>query len=94
MSCAWTVFDTWMNDRDPEFAEKAVAIIELLLNPPANGALYCVDEKNGHRCANAHRSRPARGAWPASTTRVRVRPPEALSIYWLASVSTTARCAA
>src|SRR6266851_2052918 len=44
---AWTVFDTWMNDRDPEFATKAVAIIELLLSPPTDGPLYCVDEKPG-----------------------------------------------
>src|SRR6202165_228596 len=42
---AWTVFDTWMNDRDPEFAEKAVAIIELLLSPPTDGPLFCFDEK-------------------------------------------------
>jgi len=36
-----------MNDRDPNFAEKAVAIIELLLSPPTDGPLYCVDEKPG-----------------------------------------------
>jgi hypothetical protein len=36
-----------MNDRDPEFATKAVAIIELLLNPPTDGPLFCVDEKPG-----------------------------------------------
>ena len=36
-----------MNDRDPEFVEKAVAIIELLLHPPTDGPLYCVDEKTG-----------------------------------------------
>lgn len=47
MSCVWTVFDTWMNDRDPNFAEKAVAIIELLLNPPSDGPLFCADEKTG-----------------------------------------------
>ncbi len=39
--------DTWMNDRDPEFATTAVAIIELLLNPPTDGPLFCVDEKPG-----------------------------------------------
>src|SRR6266550_8613908 len=39
--------DTWMNDRDPEFATKAVAIIELLLSPPTDGPLFCVDEKPG-----------------------------------------------
>ena len=36
-----------MNDRDPNFAEKAVAIIDLLLSPPTDGPLYCVDEKPG-----------------------------------------------
>jgi transposase len=36
-----------MNDRDPEFVEKAVAIIELLLTPPEDGPLVCVDEKTG-----------------------------------------------
>jgi DDE superfamily endonuclease len=36
-----------MNDRDPEFATKAVAAIELLLNPPTDGPLFCVDEKPG-----------------------------------------------
>src|ERR1700694_4331142 len=44
---AWTVFDTWMNDRDPNFADKAVAIIELLLSPPTDGPVFCVDEKPG-----------------------------------------------
>src|SRR3954467_11113515 len=44
---AWTVFDTWMKDRDPEFATKAVAVIELLLSPPSDGPLFCVDEKPG-----------------------------------------------
>ena len=36
-----------MNERDPEFATKAVAVIELLLNPPSDGPLFCVDEKPG-----------------------------------------------
>ena len=36
-----------MNDRDPRFAEKAVAIIELLLTPPTDGPLFCVDDKPG-----------------------------------------------
>ena len=36
-----------MNDRDPQFAEKAVAIIELLLTPPTDGPLFYVDDKPG-----------------------------------------------
>ena len=36
-----------MEERDPNFLEKAVGIIELLLDPPADGPLFCVDEKPG-----------------------------------------------
>ena len=36
-----------MNDRDPQVATKAVAIIDLLLSPPTDGPLFCVDEKPG-----------------------------------------------
>jgi len=36
-----------MNKRDPEFATKAVAVIELLLSPPTDGPLFCVDEMPG-----------------------------------------------
>ena len=45
--CAWTVFDSWMAERDPDFVPKAVAIIELQLHPPTDGPLFCVDEKTG-----------------------------------------------
>jgi hypothetical protein len=33
-----------MNERDPDFATNAVTVIELLLNPPTDGPLFCVDE--------------------------------------------------
>jgi hypothetical protein len=36
-----------MNQRDPDFVPKAVEIIELLLDPPPDGPLFCVDEKPG-----------------------------------------------
>jgi DDE superfamily endonuclease len=36
-----------MNDRDPEFAAKAAAVTELLLSPPTDDPLSCVDEKPG-----------------------------------------------
>ena len=36
-----------MDRRDPEFVPKAVAIIELELDPPADGPTFCVDEKTG-----------------------------------------------
>ena len=34
-----------MNERDPEFAAKAVAILDVLFQPPTDGPLFCVDEK-------------------------------------------------
>jgi transposase len=36
-----------MQERDPAFAAKAVAIIDLQLNPPTDGPTFCVDEKTG-----------------------------------------------
>ncbi len=44
---AWTAFDSWMAERDPDFAAKAVAIIDLELHPPTDGPTFCVDEKTG-----------------------------------------------
>jgi hypothetical protein len=35
-----------MASNDPEFEEKAAAIIGLYLNPPQNAAVFCVDEKS------------------------------------------------
>jgi hypothetical protein len=50
-----------MEERDPEFAVKAVAILELQMHPPADGPTFCVDEKT----AIAVRSRTAPGQPPA-----------------------------
>ena len=36
-----------MEERDPDFVRKAVAIIELELHPPDDGPTFCVDEKTG-----------------------------------------------
>jgi DDE superfamily endonuclease len=36
-----------MDERDPDFLAKAVAIIELELQPPTDGPTFCVDEKTG-----------------------------------------------
>ena len=36
-----------MAERDPRFAEKAVAVIGLQLAPPDDGPTFCVDEKTG-----------------------------------------------
>jgi transposase len=36
----------YLSSNDPEFAEKAADIIGLYLKPPANAAVFCVDEKS------------------------------------------------
>ncbi|HEV8412090.1 MAG TPA: hypothetical protein VGQ49_00755 [Bryobacteraceae bacterium] len=36
----------YIASNDPQFAEKAAAIIGLYLNPPQNAAVFCVDEKS------------------------------------------------
>jgi transposase len=36
-----------MEERDPEFLEKAVEVIDLELHPPADGPTFTVDEKTG-----------------------------------------------
>ncbi|MGI8549405.1 MAG: hypothetical protein ACR2PL_01225 [Dehalococcoidia bacterium] len=36
-----------MAERDPDFVAKAVAIIELEVDPPTDGPTFCVDEKTG-----------------------------------------------
>jgi hypothetical protein len=40
-------FDAWLAERDPDFAAKAVASIELELHPPGDGPTFGVDEKTG-----------------------------------------------
>src|SRR6201984_89179 len=38
--------DRYMASNDPQFEEKASAIIGLYLHPPQNAAVFCVDEKS------------------------------------------------
>jgi hypothetical protein len=38
--------DRYMASNDPQFEQKAAAIIALYLNPPQNAAVFCVDEKS------------------------------------------------
>src|SRR6266852_7077233 len=38
--------DRYMASTDPQFEQKAAAIIGLYLNPPQNAAVFCVDEKS------------------------------------------------
>ena len=38
--------DRYMASNDPQFEEKAAAIIGLYLDPPQNAAVFCVDEKS------------------------------------------------
>lgn len=42
-----TVVDAWLEERDPDFAAKAVAITEPELHPPTDGPTCCGDEKPG-----------------------------------------------
>jgi transposase len=55
-----------MAERDPDFAAKAVAIIELELDPPTDGPTFCVDEKPGIGvrlpCAPSQPAAPGRPA--------------------------------
>lgn len=66
MTCAWTAFDSWMEERDPDVVPKAVGVIELELHPPTDGPPFCVDEKTGSgvRCPRA-RGQPAAPGRPA-----------------------------
>jgi hypothetical protein len=47
MPCVWTVFDSWMDERDPDFVPTAVAMIDLALRPPPAGPTFGVAEKTG-----------------------------------------------
>ncbi len=38
--------ERYMASNDPDFEEKAAAIIGLYLDPPQNAAVFCVDEKS------------------------------------------------
>lgn len=38
--------ERYMASNDPQFEQKAAAIIGLYLNPPQNAAIFCVDEKS------------------------------------------------
>src|SRR6202034_1102796 len=38
--------ERYLASKDPEFEQKAAAIIGLYLNPPQNAAVFCVDEKS------------------------------------------------
>jgi hypothetical protein len=53
-----------MEERDPGFVRKAVAIIELELHPPTDGPTFRVDEKTGIGVR-----RPAAQSQPGATGR-------------------------
>jgi len=38
--------ERYLASNDPQFEQKAAAIIGLYLNPPQNAAIFCVDEKS------------------------------------------------
>jgi hypothetical protein len=59
-----------MNDRDPEFATKAVAIIELLLSPPMDGPLFCVLDEQTPQAQPIHLILdPVSSHWSAEVAR-------------------------
>jgi transposase len=37
----------WLNSPDPDFESKMMHIVDLYLNPPTDGLLFCMDEKTG-----------------------------------------------
>jgi transposase len=37
----------WLNSKDPEFHSKMAAVVDLYVDPPADGIVLCVDEKTG-----------------------------------------------
>src|SRR5438552_2051874 len=41
--------DRYMASNDPQFEQKAAAIIGLYLDPPQNAAVFCIDEKRPFR---------------------------------------------
>ena len=63
----------YMASTDPQFEEKAVAIIGLYLNPPQNAAVFCIDEKSAIQAldgwiAACHYLRDGRRSTGSSTT--------------------------
>jgi len=44
--------ERYMASNDPQFEQKAAAIIGLYLNPPQNAAVFCVDEKSAIQALN------------------------------------------
>ena len=79
-----------MEERDPDFVRKAVAIIELELHPPTDGPTFCVDEKTGigvrRPAAPSQPVAPGRRPAASSSTCATARP-----TCWRRSRSATAR---
>src|SRR5580658_699357 len=53
--------ERYMASNDPQFEEKAAAIIGLYLNPPQNAAVFCVDEKSAIQALDRLDRRPPAG---------------------------------
>jgi transposase len=56
--------ERYMASNDPQFEQKAAAIIGLYLNPPQNGAVFCVDEKSAIQALDRLDRRLPLFAWP------------------------------
>ena len=37
----------WLHSTDPQFDRNIADIVRLYVNPPAGGAVYCIDERTG-----------------------------------------------
>src|SRR5450755_3163060 len=58
--------ERYMASNDPQFEEKAAAIIGLYLNPPQNAAVFCIDEKSAIQALDRlDRRLPLSPAWNA-----------------------------
>ncbi len=67
--------ERYLASKDPEFEQKAAAIIGLYLNPPQHAAVFCVDEKTAIQALDRKGPAAAVIAGTRRTARVRVLSP-------------------
>lgn len=58
----------WLHSKDPQFREKANAIVSLYLEPPQDAVVLCVDEKTGMQALE--RRTPRKSARPGQPGRM------------------------
>ncbi len=67
--------ERYLASKDPEFEQKAAAIIGLYLNPPQHAAVFCVDEKTAIQALDPQGPAAAVIAGTRRTARARVLSP-------------------